>query len=62
MFGGKTYKSGYQSEIDKFFHEFDEKRKQDPIARVQEINKFKPIFEKRDFPIEEEKPQIWKDF
>jgi hypothetical protein len=62
MFGGKTIKTGYQSDIDAFFHEFDEKRKEQSIARVAEINKFAPIFAKRDHPSEEEESKIWEGF
>lgn len=59
---GKTIKKGYKSEIDSFFHDFDKKRPQTPIAKQAEIDKHKPLFDKRDKPIEEEKSEIWEGF
>ena len=56
----KTMK--YQSEIDKFFHEFDEKRTNFPEARLLELKKHKAIFKKRDEPTESDKSPVWQDF
>ena len=58
----KIYKTGYRSEIDKFFHEFDEKRTTLPPSRIQEVKKHQAIFHKRDCPVEPEKPMDWAEF
>lgn len=58
----KIYRNGYQSEIDRFFHEFDEKRTEMPISRINEVRKHAAIFKKRDNKVEPEQPIGWDKF
>lgn len=58
----KVYKSGYISEIDKFFHEFDRNRIEFPESRKQEVKKYQAIFNRRDHAIEDEPAQGWEKF
>ncbi|MFO1257413.1 MAG: CBU_0585 family protein [Gammaproteobacteria bacterium] len=58
----KVYKSGYISEIDKFFHEFDRNRIEFPESRKQEVRKYQAIFNRRDYAIEVEPVQGWEKF
>ena len=58
----KVYKTGYVSELDKFFHEFDEKRTQYSESRMEEVRKHQAIFHKRDNPVDPENSDIWESF
>ena len=62
MFGRKMIKTGFQSEIDQFFHNFDKNRQTFPPARIKEVEKHKIIFDKRDNPKQEDKQELWKGF
>lgn len=44
------HRKGYMSELDKFLREFDKDRTEFPKSRLEEIAKFKKIFEMRDPP------------
>lgn len=44
----KTIKTGFVSEIDQFFHNFDKNRASLPASRLEEIRKYKVITYKRD--------------
>ena len=44
----KTIKTGFTSEIDRFFHEFDLNRTVFPASRLEEIKKAQIIADKRD--------------
>ncbi len=59
---GKQIKTGYQSEIDEFFHDFDKNRTQFPKSRHDEIKKHDAIFKKRDHAVEEENSNLWEGF
>lgn len=58
----KRYKTGFQSEIDAFFHDFDKKRKGFPPARLEEIKKHQAIALKRDHAIEDQPSKLWEGF
>lgn len=58
----KSKKTGFRSEIDIFFHEFDKNRTQLPASRKAEIAKHQKIFYKRDKPVEEKKDPVWQEF
>ncbi len=58
------FKTGYQSEIDNFYHGFNERRKDwlaNPL-RVKELNKHRAIFNKRDYSVDKQSENLWKDF
>ena len=58
------FKTGYISELDKFYHGYNKQRKDwlsNPL-RVQEMNKHEAIFDKRDNPVEKKAENLWKDF
>lgn len=54
-------RTGYMSEIDQFLREFDKNR---PLkgSRLQEVEKHKKIFAKRDGFVEEQENLIWEKF
>lgn len=62
MFKSKLKKEGYQSELDAFFHQFDDKRNEFPQSRLNEIQKHRVLFNKRDNPVEEETSKLWSGF
>jgi hypothetical protein len=65
LFKGKAeFKSGYTSELDKFYHAYNEQRKDwlaNPL-RVKELDKHRAIFNKRDHAVEKNSENLWKDF
>lgn len=58
----KIQKTGYQSEIDQFIREFNQKRTKIPPSVEKEIKKHQAIFAKRDIVATESESLIWKDF
>jgi hypothetical protein len=58
----KIHKSGFVSEIDKFFHDFDLNRTDFPESRKNEVKKYQSIFNRRDHAIEEAPSKGWQDF
>lgn len=58
------FKSGYRSELDAFYHEYNEKRKDwlENPRRVKEITRHQEIFEKRDYSVEKKTEILWKNF
>ncbi len=65
LFKGKAeFKTGYQSELDKFYHSYNEQRKDwlaNPL-RVKELKKHQAIFDKRDYVVDKKSENMWKDF
>lgn len=65
LFKGKAeFKTGYQSELDKFYHGYNEQRKDwlaNPL-RVKELKKHQEIFDKRDYVVDKKSEKVWKDF
>lgn len=62
FFKSKLKKQGYQSELDLFFHSFDENREEFPESRLDESEMYRIIFEKRDTPFDEPISKIWSRF
>lgn len=58
------FKTGYQSELDSFFHRYNTQRKDwlDNPLRVKELNKHQAIFDKRDYSVDKPSEKLWKDF
>lgn len=68
LFKGKAeFKTGYKSELDSFYHEFNDQRKnkkdwlENPL-RVKELKKHQAIFNKRDYAVEETSNLPWENF
>ncbi len=65
LFKGKAeFKTGYQSDLDKFYHDYNQNRKDwlDNPLRVKELNKHQPIFNKRDYVVEKSSDNLWPNF
>lgn len=61
MVAKKKKPEGYRSELDIFFHHFDEHR-QLPQSRLDEIKKHESIAFKRDNPVEQSTSSLWERF
>jgi hypothetical protein len=66
IFKGKaTLKTGYQSELDLFFHGFNQDRQsrwlENPL-RKKEIIKHEALFKKRDMSVDLPESKVWQDF
>lgn len=62
--GKAEYKTGYQSELDRFYHNYNKERKDwlaNPL-RVKELKKHQAIFNKRDNPTPAQPEKLWKNF
>jgi hypothetical protein len=62
--GKAEFKTGYKSELDSFYHKYNEERKDwlaNPL-RVKELNKHQAIFNKRDYLVDKKSETLWKDF
>lgn len=52
----------YQSELEKFMRDFDAKRQEEPVARMEERTRHELVADKRDNKVDPSDAQVWEGF